>query len=90
MVPIHWDTNVLTKKFILSLSLQQISLMPSTILPFIWCDIVVHSKECIFSLPCFWHKAPKTLGISEIKVIKGSFVINDKPLSRTPEFMLIK
>ena len=62
-----------TKKFIGSLSLQQISLMPSTVLPFIWYDIVVHSKECIFSLPCFWHRAPKTLGISEIKVIKGSF-----------------
>lgn len=41
--------------------------------------------------PCFWQRAPKTLRISHmIKEIKLSFVIHNKPLSITLEFMLMR
>ena len=28
------------------------------------CDTVIYNKTYIFGLCCFWHRAPKTLGIS--------------------------
>lgn len=40
------------------------------------CDIVIY-KKCIFDLhPHFWHRVPKTLGISLYENIKVSFVIS--------------
>lgn len=40
-------------------------------------DILFYNKKYIFGFPPnFWHRAPKTLGLSEgIKAIKVSFVM---------------
>ena len=40
-------------------------------------------------LPCSWHRTPKTLRISKVK-IKLSFIIHNRPLPATPEFMLMQ
>ena len=45
-------------------------------------------KIGLVSVPGSWHRAPKTLGISW--VIGVSFIIHNKPLSITPEFMLMR
>ena len=38
--------------------------------------MVIYKKYVLGLCPCFWHRAPKTLGISEvIGVIKLSFVM---------------
>jgi len=41
------------------------------------CDIVMYNKKYVFGLcPCFWERAPKTLGISKVmRGIKVSFVM---------------
>lgn len=44
----------------------------------------------IVFLPRFWYRGPKTLGISKvIRVIRVSFDVFNKPLSNTPEFILV-
>ena len=51
---------------------------------------VIYSKKCIFDFCSYsWHRAPKTLGISEmIRAMKVSFIILNNLLSATPEFIL--
>ena len=42
----------------------------------LYCDTVIYKKYVLGLCPCFWHRAPKTLGISEVMgVIKFSFVM---------------
>ena len=42
----------------------------------LYCDMVIYNKYILGLCPCFWHRAPKTLGISEVMgVIKLSFVM---------------
>lgn len=54
------------------------------------CDIEIYYTFIYSFLPRFWYRGPKTLGISKvIRVIRVSFDVFNKPLSNTPEFILV-
>ena len=53
---------------------------------------MIYSKKYILGLHHYtWHRASKTLGIYQvIREMEGESAIHNKPLSTTPEFMLMR
>ena len=53
---------------------------------------MIYSKKHILGLHRYtWHRASKTLGIYQvIREMEGESAIHNKPLSTTPEFMLMR